>query len=96
MKNSLSDDEINNIIELNKETVEARNEPFGVNREELDKIFNQIDDAITKFNNERERIIFQTSLILGGIAFYQPFIEGNKEFIISHLFSQGKRLGFTN
>ncbi len=83
MKEYFSDEEIEEIIDDNKETVESRNEPFGVNREELDMIFNQINNSRNRFNNERERVIFQTSWILGGIAFYQPFTEGNKEIASS-------------
>ncbi len=83
MKDHFSIDEIGEIVEYNQEIVEARNEPFGVNYEELQRIFDQINNPAIKFNDEQERVIFQTSCILGGISFHQPFKEGNKETALS-------------
>lgn len=83
MKDHFSINEIEEIVEYNQEIVEARSEPFGVNWEELQRIFHQINDPTIKFNDEQERIIFQASWILGGISFYQPFSEGNKETALS-------------
>ncbi len=83
MKDHFSIEEIEEIVEYNQEIVEARSEPFGVNWEKLQRIFDQINNPSTKFNDERERTIFQTSIILGGITFHQPFSEGNKETALS-------------
>jgi len=82
LKETFTDDEINELIEDNKQLVAMRGDSFGVNRSELSNIFTEINnfDEITNF---KDRIIKKTAWILGGISFHQPFNDGNKEMAVS-------------
>lgn len=82
MKELFTKEDIEEIILDNHDLVADRGDSFGVNREELDKIF----DNVNKFNeisDRRTRIIRKSAWILGGITFYQPFNDGNKETALS-------------
>ncbi|WP_428324783.1 hypothetical protein [Nitrosopumilus sp.] len=82
MKEIFTDFEINEIIEDNKQLVAQRGDSFCVNNSDLSFIFTNVNnfDEITIF---QDRIIRKASWILGGISFYQPFCDGNKEIAVS-------------
>ncbi len=82
MKEQFTEDEIEEIIEDNLELVTERGDSFGVNHEELKKIFDNVNN-FEEILDLNERIIRKASWILGGIAFYQPFNDGNKETALS-------------
>lgn len=78
MTENFSNEEIDDVIQFNKDIVEERGQPFSVNYERLSRVFSNVN----LFNNmpsKRERIIRKASHIFGGIAWQQPFSEGNKE-----------------
>ena len=82
MKEEFLDEEIEEIIKDNCDLVLERGDTFGVNREELTKIFDNVNN-FNEIQDKRSRIIHKASWILGGITFYQPFNDGNKEIALS-------------
>lgn len=72
-----SESDIQEVIDMNKLIVSYDNEPHGVNYDELNEIFAQVN-AFNDIANRRERIIKKTTYILAGISYRQPFIEGNR------------------
>ena len=82
MKEQFTENEIEEIIQDNEELVNERGDSFGVNRDELQKIFENVNN-FNEISGFKERIIRKTSWILGGITFYQPFNDGNKEIALS-------------
>ena len=82
MRETFSEDDIEEIIQDNHDLVNERGDSFGVNREELDKIFGNVNN-FDKILDRRIRIIKKSAWILGGITFYQPFNDGNKETALS-------------
>lgn len=75
-------EEIEEIISFNEELVTKRGELFGINREELVKIFDHVNN-FDEIIDRKERIIRKAAWILGGISFFQPFHDGNKETALS-------------
>jgi len=73
---------IKKIILTNKIITEKRQQPFEVNKEILGRILQQVKE-ISDDSDERTRIIKLAAILLGGIAFEQPFAEGNKETSIT-------------
>lgn len=76
---------IDNIIKANKHLVQHRGESFGVNEEKLLSVINTVnttnvpaDNDVTRALFKRKRIIKKASLLLAGIAYNQPFNNGNK------------------
>ncbi|MBM3903944.1 MAG: Fic family protein [Thaumarchaeota archaeon] len=76
---------IDNIIKANKHLVQHRGESFGVNEEKLSDVINTVnttnvpaDNDVTRALFKRKRIIKKASLLLAGIAYNQPFNNGNK------------------
>jgi prophage maintenance system killer protein len=76
---------IDNIIKANKHLVQHRGESFGVNEEKLLDVINTVnitnapaDSDIARILFKRKRIIKKASLLLAGIAYHQPFSNGNK------------------
>lgn len=82
MKEQFTENEIEEIIQDNEELVNERGDSFGVNRDELQKIFENVNN-FNEVLGFKERIIRKASWILGGITFYQPFNDGNKETALS-------------
>ena len=82
MTETFSTEEIENIIQDNEELVTIRGDSFGVNREELDKIFEKVNN-FDYIENHFDRMIKKSAWILGGVTFYQPFNDGNKETALS-------------
>ncbi len=70
--------EIEQMILDNKRTVEKRGEYFDVDREILFQIFSKVN-SFNDIINKRARIIKRAAHLLGGILYYQPFNETNKE-----------------
>ncbi len=82
MSESFSNDEIEEIILDNKDLVEEREEPFGVDREKLKSVFSRLD-SFNNVENKRDRIVRKASHILAEITWNQPFRDGNKEIALS-------------
>jgi len=82
LKEQFTENEIEEIIQDNEELVNERGDSFGVNRDELQKIFENINN-FNEVSGFKERIIRKASWILGGITFHQPFNDGNKETALS-------------
>ncbi|MEP0824763.1 MAG: Fic family protein [Nitrososphaera sp.] len=74
-----TEEDIDGIIEYNRRLMLRRKEDFEADRDILIKIFSRVN-AIgpAEVPNSRERTIQKASRILSGIAFRQPFHEGNK------------------
>jgi prophage maintenance system killer protein len=74
----LSIDEIEEIIELNRNIVQRRGQDFEADTEKIRKFFatlNVYDDV----KDHRTRIVKKAGRILGGLAWHQYFNEANKE-----------------
>ena len=69
--------DIEEIIEVNKLICSYDNEPFGVNMETLNSIFDKVN-SFNDISDRRTRIIKKATYILAGISYNQPFIEGNR------------------
>ncbi|MEX2192928.1 MAG: Fic family protein [Nitrosarchaeum sp.] len=82
MMETFNEEDIEEIIQDNRDLVNERGDSFGVNKEELDKIFDNVNNFGEIFDL-RMRIIKKSAWILGGITFYQPFNDGNKETALS-------------
>ncbi|MGB9004002.1 MAG: hypothetical protein WCC52_09380 [Nitrosotalea sp.] len=67
MSENFSNEEIEEIILDNKDLVEGRGEPFGVNRERLATIFSQLN-SFNYIANKRDKIIRKASHILAGLT----------------------------
>lgn len=78
MTESFSHYEIEDVIIENRKTVEKRGEPFGVDREILSLIFDNVNSYID-LEDKRARISRKVAYLLGGISYHQPFNNGNKE-----------------
>ncbi len=74
---SFSPEEVELMILENMMTVEARRELFGIDREILSFIINNVN-SFNDIANKRTRIVKKAAHLLGGISFEQPFKEGNK------------------
>ena len=82
MMETFSEDDIEEVIQDNYDLVNERGDSFGVNKDELDKIFDNVNN-FDEILDRRIRIIKKTAWVLGGITFYQPFNDGNKETALS-------------
>jgi len=69
--------DIEEIIEVNKLICSYDNDPIGVIRETLYAIFDKAN-SFNDIKNRRERIIKKTTYIVAGIAYNQPFQDGNR------------------
>jgi len=76
----ISDEEVELVIRFNEITVLKAGEPFGVDREKLEQIFDSVnqDFGAQKYPEKRLRIIKKVSVIMGRISWEQPFSQGNK------------------
>ncbi len=75
-------DLLKNVIRVNYHIVKHRGEKFGCVIERLLDVF----DNVNSFNDiadRRERIIRKSAHILGGLAWTQPFSNGNKRTALS-------------
>ncbi len=70
--------EIDEIIQYNKKIVEEENDSFEVDIDVLHSIFDKVNNSYEKEVDKKIRIIKKATRILAGIAFNQPFNEGNK------------------
>jgi death-on-curing family protein len=70
--------EIEEIIQYNKKIVEDENDIFDVDRRVLSSIFDKVNNLYEKEIDRKTRIIKKATRILAGIAFSQPFGDGNK------------------
>lgn len=86
-------EEVEEMIVDNKEIVEKRGQPFAVDIEILSEIIGQVN-SYDNIQDKRERIIKKVAHLLGGIAYHQPFNEGNKEVAISWTLRFLSRNGF--
>jgi prophage maintenance system killer protein len=68
---------IEQIISWNKKEVCERNESFGVNLELLNEIIGKVN-SLSDIVDNKERVLKQTSTLLGLIVFKQPFNNANK------------------
>ena len=93
MSEEFSNEEIEEIIQENKDLVEGRNEPFGVNKDRLMVIFSQLD-KFNQISGKRDRIVKKASHILAMVTWQQPFSEGNKEIALSVAILFLRRNGF--
>lgn len=82
MSDELSSEDIEEIIQENKDLVEGRGEPFGVNRERLLEVFSRLN-SFNHITNKRDRTIKKATHILAMLAWQQPFSDGNKEIALS-------------
>ncbi len=82
MSEEFTDVDIEEIIQENKDLVEGRGEPFGVNKEKLLEVFSRLN-SFNDITNKRNRTIKKSSHILAMLAWQQPFSEGNKEIALS-------------
>jgi prophage maintenance system killer protein len=90
---SFSPEEVELLILENKITVDGRQEVFGVDRE----ILSQIIDNVNSFNNildKKTRMLKKAAHLLGGVSFHQPFKEGNKETALAWTILFLRRNGF--
>ena len=78
MSESFSPEDVEHMVLENKETVEARGEPFGVKIEKLSFIINNVN-AFNDVADKRTRIVKKATQLLVGMSYDQPFINGNKE-----------------
>ena len=77
MLENFSEEDIQEVIEVNKLIVSHDNEPHGVTMDILNGIFNRVN-SFNDIANRRERIIKKSTYILAGISYQQPFTEGNR------------------
>lgn len=56
MSEEFSSEDIEEIIQENKDLVEGRGEPFGVNKERLMEVFSRLN-SFNHITNKRDRII---------------------------------------
>lgn len=68
---------LKNVIRANHHIVNHRKEKFGCVLERLLDVFNNVN-SFNDISDRRERIIRKTAHILGGLAWAQPFSNGNK------------------
>lgn len=97
MNEFLSEDEIEEIVKFNRQIVRFRGEPFDVDREKLTEIFQSVNNDFDAqyYPNKRIRIVKKVSVIIGRIAWEQPFTEGNKETCLGVGVMFLRRNGFT-
>ena len=69
--------DIEEIIEMDKLICSYDNDPFGVDREILDAVFDKVN-SFSDIENKRERIIKKTAYFVAGISYNQPFRDGNR------------------
>jgi prophage maintenance system killer protein len=82
MSEEFSSEDIEEIIQENRDLVEGRREPFGVNKERLFGVFSQLS-SFNRIHNKKDRIVKKASYILAMLIWQQPFSEGNKEIALS-------------
>jgi prophage maintenance system killer protein len=82
MSEEFSSEDIEEIIQENRDLVEGRGEPFGVNKERLFGVFSQLS-SFNRIHNKKDRIVKKASYILAMLTWQQPFSEGNKEIALS-------------
>lgn len=75
---NLTQDDLDDMIKVNKQLVVSRNEPFDVNHDRLQMVYDKFheNDSIA---DAKDRIIKKATALLAGISYHQPFSEGNKE-----------------
>lgn len=67
-----------NVIESNKQLCEQSNEEYGLDHpEKLDEIISNIH-VLDRIEDSRERVIGKISVLIVGLAYDQPFKNGNK------------------
>jgi len=71
------DSDIQYIIDWNKEETNQRKESFGVKIDLLQEIIEKVNLA-SDITNDDERMLQQSSLLIGLIVFWQPFNNANK------------------
>lgn len=71
------DSDIQYIIDWNKKETSQRKESFGVKIDLLQEIIEKVNLASDITNND-ERMLQQSSLLIGLIVFWQPFNNANK------------------
>jgi prophage maintenance system killer protein len=92
----ITEEEIREFIEYNKDLVRKRKEPFNVDKEEFERIFSEINgEGYLGYTDKRERIVKKTSFIISSIVWKQPFDEGNKETALAIGLLFARRNGFT-
>jgi len=84
MSDYFSSAEIEKIIGYNYDLLRKRNEKFEeVECDILETIFSTVNSYGNTATDKRSTIIKKTSVIIGGIAWAQPFFDGNKETAIA-------------
>ncbi|MBM3904393.1 MAG: hypothetical protein FJ357_04605 [Thaumarchaeota archaeon] len=76
------EDDIQRIINWNKKEASRRKESFGVKIDLLQEIIEKVNQ-FSNMPNEEERILQQTSSLIGLIVFWQPFNNANKATAMS-------------
>lgn len=94
MSEYFNDDEIDQIIQYNKNIVESRGDIFEVEKELLFRVFWKVNNIYEQEIDRKTRIIKKTAKILAGITFNQPFHDGNKETAILVAIMFLNRTGF--
>lgn len=76
------EEDIQRIINWNKKETSQRKESFGVKIELLQEIIEKVNQ-FSSIPNEEERMLQQTSSLIGLIVFWQPFNNANKATAMS-------------
>jgi prophage maintenance system killer protein len=76
------EEDIQRIINWNKKETSQRKESFGVKIELLREIIEKVNQ-FSSIPNEEERMLQQTSSLIGLIVFWQPFNNANKATAMS-------------
>ena len=77
MSESFSPEEVEDMISENKKTVDARREPFDVNREMLSYIINNVN-SFNDSADKRTRIAEKAAHLLGGISWFSHLAKETK------------------
>jgi prophage maintenance system killer protein len=93
MSEGFSPEEVEDMISENKMTVDARRELFGVDREILSYVINNVN-SFNDITDKRSRIVKKASHLLSGMSYDQPFKEGNRETGLSWTLLFLRRNGF--
>ena len=71
------------VIEANKQMCIQSSEEFGLDDEtKLDEIINHIK-SVDRIEDKKERIVRKVSILIVGLAYSQPFKNGNKRTALS-------------
>lgn len=76
-KESITPTDADKLVEFNRGLMQERGTHFGVNREELDRVFQGLDQ-FRSISDKDKRIISMAAWIAYGIAKERPFFNGNK------------------